>query len=130
MQQRAANLATKRARPAAHTGVTLTEPMTLAGLRRAARAAGIRENAYKLQGARDETYCLAHEDTGWVVFFQERGKRVAERVHPDKVSACEDLLARLMRDPTTRETAMKRRPVAVYGGSGVGAKRPKATDRP
>ena len=108
----------------------MTEPMTLAGLRRAARSARIRDNAYKLQGASDETYCLAHEDTGWVVFFQERGKRVAERVHPDKVSACEDLLARLMRDPTTREAAMKRRPVAVYGGSGVGAKRPKATDRP
>ena len=67
MQQRAANLATKRARPAAHTGVTLTEPMTLAGLRRAARSARIRDNAYKLQGARDETYCIAHEREGWVV---------------------------------------------------------------
>lgn len=69
-----------------------------------ARAEGIRDSAYSLDGGMPpETYVLAIEEGGWSVYYSERGSRVGERRFETEDEACSDLLLRLVEDPTTRE---------------------------
>jgi hypothetical protein len=77
--------------------------MLLAEFHRRADATGVRRNAYRIGGGRDEAYCLERAASAWTVFFQERGVRTDERSHATREAALDDLWARLDRDPTSRQ---------------------------
>lgn len=77
--------------------------MLLAEFHRLADATGVRRNAYRIGGGRDEAYCLEREGASWIVFFQERGVRTAEGSHRTREEALDELWSRLDRDPTTRQ---------------------------
>jgi hypothetical protein len=77
--------------------------MLLAEFLRRADASGVRRNAYRIGGGRDEAYCLEREGASWIVFFQERGDRTSEGSHPTREEALDDLWSRLERDPSTRQ---------------------------
>jgi hypothetical protein len=63
----------------------------------------IRSNVYDLAGdGFDEGYCLERMSDGWHYYFRERGTRFDERVFTSEDDAAEYLLARILRDPTTR----------------------------
>jgi hypothetical protein len=66
---------------------------------------GIVERAYSLEGGLPaETYVLALEEGGWCVYYSERGMR-RDEVHFDtEHEACDELLMRLVNDPTTRRS--------------------------
>ena len=64
----------------------------------------IRRGSYSLDG-RDQAdrYCLEPSDGGWAVFFAERGERNDESWFESEDEACDDLLRRILEDPTTRQ---------------------------
>jgi hypothetical protein len=70
----------------------------------AAEKLGIRSSAFSLDGGVPaERYVLALEDGGWAVYYSERGGRVDVAHFDTEDEACDELLLRLTRDPTTRE---------------------------
>jgi hypothetical protein len=67
------------------------------------RDAGIAESAYSIDGGDDdEKYVLAREGGGWSVYYSERGLRRNERNFWSESDAWDDVLARLVKDPTSR----------------------------
>jgi hypothetical protein len=69
----------------------------------AAAELGIRESSFCLDGGMPpETYVLAIEDGGWIVYYSERGKRRNVASFDTEDEACDELLLRLTNDPTTR----------------------------
>ncbi|GAC1382485.1 MAG: hypothetical protein NVSMB48_13150 [Marmoricola sp.] len=77
--------------------------MTRDELRSAAAHNGILPTAYALEGGLPEDrYVLARIGDGWSVYFVERGRRIDELQFDDEGDACDELLLRLLRDPTTR----------------------------
>ena len=69
----------------------------------AAEREGIVPSAYNLDGAPvEETYVLSIELGGWSVYFCARGGRLDESRFDTEDEACDELLMRLVRDPTTR----------------------------
>jgi hypothetical protein len=77
------------------------------GLETAAAREGIRRSTYSLEGGLPpERYVLGQASDGWEVYYSERGERT-DLVHFDtEDEACDHLLMRLLRDPTTRERAL------------------------
>lgn len=77
--------------------------MNRSELAKAIHREGILETAYSLEGGLPaERYVLALEDGGWSVYYSERGMR-RDEVHFDtEHEACDELLLRLVEDPTTR----------------------------
>ena len=71
-------------------------------LRAVLQQRGIRERSYSLEGADDERYCIERSAAGWAVYYSERGNRNDERWFRSKDEACEELLNRILADPTTR----------------------------
>ncbi len=51
---------------------------------------------------REDRYCLEHSADGWAVYFAERGEPVERRTHAALADAADDLVDRLVNDPTTR----------------------------
>ena len=74
-------------------------------LRRALEREGVRPTAYSLDPDRlsDDVHCLAVATTGWLVWFAERGRRNNEVFVGTEDEACDELLLRLISDPTTRQ---------------------------
>ena len=69
----------------------------------AADAEGIRSERYALGGGLPvERYVLSIETGGWSVYYSERGRRNDEARFDTEDEACDELLIRLVRDPTTR----------------------------
>lgn len=78
--------------------------MTRDELRAAIAREGILSTSYSLEGGfPDETYVLASEGGTWSVYFAERGRRIDELRFDTEDEACDELLLRLTRDPTTRK---------------------------
>ena len=73
-------------------------------LRQALEQEGVRPTAYDLDPGRlsDETYCLAIAPGGWAVWYAERGQRRDEAFFETEGEACDELLLRVVSDPTTR----------------------------
>lgn len=73
-------------------------------LRRALELEGVRATAYSFNPDRlsDDVHCLAITPGGWSVWFAERGKRNDEVFFETEDEACDELLLRLISDPTTR----------------------------
>jgi hypothetical protein len=63
---------------------------------------GVREDAYSLDGPRDESYCLSREGVAWSVYYSERGLTTGRREFDAEHDACRYLLDRLLADPLTR----------------------------
>lgn len=64
---------------------------------------GIREDAYSLTGGTpDDTYVLSQDGQRWSVYYAERGLRIGERTFNSEADASDELLNRLLKDPTTR----------------------------
>jgi len=77
--------------------------MDLAALRAALMAHWIKEQSYSLDGRNQaDRYCIERSKGGWAVFFSERGTRNDETWYEDEGQACEDILRRILEDPTTR----------------------------
>lgn len=77
--------------------------MNVGELQSTLRRERIRDDAYSLMGiSGDERYCLTHGESGWTVFYHERGIRRDERLFPTENAACRYLLDIVMADPTTR----------------------------
>ena len=74
-------------------------------LRRALEREGVRPTAYSLDPDRlsDDLYCMAITNGGWSVWFAERGERRDEVLFEAEDEACDELLLRVMSDPTTRQ---------------------------
>jgi len=74
-------------------------------LQRALEREGVRSTAYSLSPDRlsDDVYCLAITSGGWSVWFVERGERRDEVFFETEDEACDELLLRLVSDPTTRQ---------------------------
>jgi len=80
------------------------------------RSEGIDDGAYVLEGdehsgdlskhprAYSGIYVLKVVVGGWAVFGYERGHRLNETMFELEDEACQELLTRLLRDHTTRET--------------------------
>jgi hypothetical protein len=67
------------------------------------RAEDVSPDAFSIGVDRDETYSVIPDAPGeFRVYYSERGHGRDERVHSDEASALEDLLVRLLDDPTTR----------------------------
>jgi hypothetical protein len=65
---------------------------------------GIDPQSYSLDGGLPaETYVLAQEAGGWVVYYSERGSRMEPTFFDAEDEACDYLLLRLTEDPTTRQ---------------------------
>lgn len=78
--------------------------MNRADLRAAAEREGVLPSSYSLEGGvPDDTYVLSIEEGGWSVYFAERGRRIDESRFDTEDEACDELLLRLVRDPTTRK---------------------------
>lgn len=59
--------------------------------------------AYDLENVgKDETFCLEKTDSGWSVYYRERGNRNGEREFKSEAEACAYLLEEILRDPATR----------------------------
>lgn len=73
-------------------------------LRRALEREGVRPTAYSVDPDRlsDDVYCLAITAGGWSVWFAERGERRDEVFFETEDEACDELLLRVVSDPTTR----------------------------
>ena len=69
----------------------------------------IRSDAYNLNGGyEDESLTLSIEAGGrWSVYYCERGSKSNRQEFPTESEACEYLLGKLRRDPTTRLTPPK-----------------------
>ena len=64
---------------------------------------GIDPNAYDLRGGQpNEKYTIESGVGGWFVYYSERGKRTDEAFFATEETACQNLLERLLRDPSTR----------------------------
>jgi hypothetical protein len=48
-----------------------------------------------------ERYTILYEDSQWHVFYSERGNRNSESIYDTEADACDDLLFRIAKDPTT-----------------------------
>jgi hypothetical protein len=69
------------------------------------RVEDVSPDAFSIGEDRDETYSVTPDVSGgFRVYYSERGHRRDERVHSDETSALEDLLTRLLSDPTSRIT--------------------------
>ena len=78
--------------------------MKVEELRQCLRQEGIDPAAYDLEGTqRDEVYCLEEIQGGWKYYYRERGLHRGERSFSSEDAACQFLLDRMLRDPTTRE---------------------------
>ena len=72
-------------------------------LRKIADSEGIRRDSYSLDGGMpSERYVLAIIEGGWAVYYSERRSRNGESRFETEDEACDELLMRLIRDPTTR----------------------------
>jgi len=82
--------------------------MTRFELKLALDGSGISENAYSLDnGMPIERYVLSHEPDGrWATYYSERGHRQTLRRFENESDACEDLLARITRDSTTKSNGV------------------------
>jgi hypothetical protein len=77
--------------------------VTLDELSRTLMELGIRPRSYSLQGGTpDDRYCLERSSGGWAVYYSERGLRNDEQWFATEDEACQDLLRRVLADPTTR----------------------------
>jgi hypothetical protein len=64
---------------------------------------GVSLDAFSVGADRTEAYCMTSaSDRDFVVYYSERGHKRDERIYPNDADAFADLLARLLRDPTTR----------------------------
>jgi hypothetical protein len=64
----------------------------------------IRERSYSLEsGTAEDRYCIERSRGGWAVYYFERGNRNDEKWFGTEDEACDELLNRIMADPTTRE---------------------------
>ncbi len=78
--------------------------MTRDELQQVLQKEGIRERAYSLSGGYEEDrYCLEASYSTWTVYYAERGNRREEKIFASENEACENLLERIRRDPTTRK---------------------------
>jgi sugar/nucleoside kinase (ribokinase family) len=72
-------------------------------LRRILNERGIRARSYSLDGgSANDRYCIEQSSGGWATFYSERGNRNKERWFSTEDEASQDLLERLLADPTTR----------------------------
>lgn len=78
--------------------------MNRRSLRELLGAEHVREDAYSLDGDRDESMCLEPVTGGWAVYYSERGLRSGERRFETEDEACQFLAARLLADPSNRAT--------------------------
>jgi hypothetical protein len=63
---------------------------------------GIRERSYCLEGGSpDDRYVIEGSDGGWTVYCSERGNRNDDRRFASEYEACDELLRRILADPTT-----------------------------
>src|SRR5690606_2850475 len=64
------------------------------------RTQGVHENAYSLNGPRDEAYCLEAASGQWSVYYCERGLKSGARTFTKKSDAYDYLQSLLTSDPT------------------------------
>lgn len=64
----------------------------------------VRDDAYSLDGDRNESMCLEPVSGGWAVYYSERALRSGERWFETEEGACQFLAARLLADPGNRVT--------------------------
>jgi len=77
--------------------------MNLSSLRRLLDEAGVRPDAYSLEGGLpDNRYSIERRGRTWCVYYSERGTITWERLCASEDEACELLLAELKDDPTTK----------------------------
>jgi hypothetical protein len=87
-------------------GATCEKLMDRTELLRVLESEGVRADAVDLTGdTLREAYCLerSSDGSGWVTYYRERGIHRAERRFDAEGTACEHLLAEVLRDPTTRQ---------------------------
>jgi hypothetical protein len=86
-----------------HTNqVTGQRPLTLVDLVTLLEEHGIDSRCYSLAGYGDERYCIDRDRVGFAVFYGERGHRNDEVLYGLEAEACQDLVERILADPTTR----------------------------
>jgi hypothetical protein len=69
---------------------------------------GIRDDAYALYGGTpDGSYVLSQEGQNWSVYYSDRGLKREPRIFSSEQAACEELLKRVLKDPTTRKTKVE-----------------------
>ena len=69
----------------------------------ALRAQGIRDDAYSLNGPRDEAYCLEASGGRWRVYYRERGLKSGQKDFREKLEAFDYLESLLASDPTAQQ---------------------------
>ena len=78
--------------------------MNLTELKERLEQEGIDEDAYSLHGGTpSEKYVLSHDGPSWSVYFSERGPKTKVRAFPSESEACNELLRRILQDPTTKK---------------------------
>ena len=89
----------------ARIGLALGTVMRINELRGKLRDEGIRDDAFSVEGGTpDERYVLSNDGGGnWSVYYSERGSRFSVKTLGSEEHACEELLRRLLDDPTTRK---------------------------
>jgi hypothetical protein len=81
-----------------------SEPLTRERLKALLDAENVDAASYRLNGERaDEALILESSLDTWVVYYAERGLRSGEQMFLTESEACEFLLDRLLRDPSTRK---------------------------
>jgi hypothetical protein len=67
---------------------------------------GVRPSAFSIGDGvpDDDTYVIERGSNGWAVYYSERGSGVAERVFSTEEAACDELVERVLRDPSARTT--------------------------
>jgi hypothetical protein len=83
--------------------------MNLSALKTALENAGVSDDAYSFTSdAIGEVYRIQRiQDIlgeGWEVYYSERGLKTGLLVFRSETDACEELLHRILRDPTTRRS--------------------------
>lgn len=64
---------------------------------------GIDPRWYSLEGgSHQDKHCIERSAGGWAVYYSERYERYNEKWFKYEEEACEELLNRLVSDPTTR----------------------------
>lgn len=76
--------------------------MTKAEFLEAAKANGIRLDAFNLDGQGDECYVLADREGRWDVYYSERGLEARVRHFSTESAALDYLLEALRADPSTK----------------------------
>ena len=72
-------------------------------LRDALREERIRDDAYDLDGGHlPETYTLSEAHGKWFVYYSERGLEGGKKEFASETEACEYLLNKLKKDPTSQ----------------------------